>query len=512
MSARLEARSWGLRSDSLTGAAIVAAFAAAGLLAGYVIASGQPIPIALVLGTIIGVALLSTLSLVVWIVLIGTLLVSGPVVMFVPGLEKMTWLFSMLGLLLAGGALLHSAVGRNRMPGALPDFILLAAAVAGLGLLSLLYSGGPLSEGVRAAKRYYQYFGLAFALAVVPFAPALVRRWWIFVIALAFVQVPFTIYQRIFLVPILEGRPNVIPIDIVVGTMEGSLWGGGSSSVMALLVVFAIAYLLAAHRDGLLGRTKLGISIFVLAIPLVVGEVTLLVVLLPLAFAAVYHDLIRVSPLRALGALFLAGSVAVAGEWFYLMINAAPGQTLADIVDGVVAYNFGATGYFGGASLNRTSVYTYWFQNHGLDDPVALLFGHGLGSSFGGINEPDPGHMDLRHSGLHIGLTAASSLLWDLGLLGFSLYAVLHLNAARAALTLSRSANQGFDRAFCRALFAMSLMLIPMLFYSGGLISVPSQQVLTTLVLGLIAWRQRDGDQSAIAAPSNKSHPTWAGR
>ncbi|MBW7926344.1 MAG: hypothetical protein H3C59_16675, partial [Burkholderiaceae bacterium] len=97
MSARLEARSWGLRSDSLTGAAIVAAFAAAGLLAGYVIASGQPIPIALVFGAIVGVALLNALPLVVWIVLVGTLLVSGPVIMFVPELEKAAWLFSVLG-------------------------------------------------------------------------------------------------------------------------------------------------------------------------------------------------------------------------------------------------------------------------------------------------------------------------------------------------------------------------------------------------------------------------------
>lgn len=493
---RLDARPIGLRPDSLTAAAIVAAFAAAGVLAGVVVASGRPIPIALVLGTIVGIALLSTLSLVVWIVLAGTLLVSGPVVMFVPGLEKMTWLFSMLGLLLAGGALLHSAVGRKRLPGEMPGFILLAAAVAGLGLLSLLHSDGSLSEGVRAAKRYYQYFGLAFALAVVPFAPAVVRRWWIFVVALAFVQVPFTIYQRIFLVPLLEGRPNVVPIDIVVGTMEGSLWGGGSSSVMALLVVCAIAFLLAAYRDGLLGRAKLGLAILVLATPLVIGEVTLLVVLLPLAFAAVFHDLIRMSPLRALGALALASSIAAAGGWFYLMINAAPGDSLADIVDGLIAYNFGSAGYFGGSSLNRTSVYTYWLQNHGLADPVALVFGHGLGSSFGGLNEPDPGHMDLRHSGLYIGLTAASSLLWDLGLLGFSLYAILHVTVARAALALTRSASKGFDRAFCRALFAMSLMLIAMLVYSNGAISVPSQQVLTALTLGLIAWRQRGGHRS----------------
>ncbi|MBW7929099.1 MAG: hypothetical protein H3C58_13645 [Fimbriimonadaceae bacterium] len=296
--------------------------------------------------------------------------------------------------------------------------------------------------------------------------------------------------------PTLEGRPNVIPIDIVVGTMEGSLWGGGSSSVMALLLVFAIAYLLAAYREGAVRGTRFALAVVVLAIPLVVGDVTVVVILLPLAFAAVLHDLVRVSPLRALGALAVAASVAAAGVWVYLALNAEPGRTIADSFDAVIAYNFGTTGYFGGASLNRTSVYTYWFQTHGLGDPLSLLFGHGLGSSFGGLNEPDPGHMDVKHPGLHIGLTAASSLLWDLGLLGLSLFALLHVAAARVALALSRSANPGFDRAFCRALFAMALMLIIMPFYSSGSIAVPSLQILAALTLGLIAWRQRAGHWS----------------
>jgi len=492
---RLEAGVAGLRPDSLTGAAIVAAFAAAALLSGYVIASGRPIPIALVLGAIVGIALLNALPLVVWIVLIGTLFVSGPVIMFVPGLEKAAWLFSVLGFLLAGAAVLHPVVGRHRLPGTIPGFITLAVALMIFGALSLLYSSGPLGEGIRAIKRYYQYFGLAFALAVVPFAPVTVRRWWAFVVFLAFVQIPVTILQRIFLVPALEGRPNVYPLDIVVGTMEGSLWGGGSSSVMALLVVFGIAYLTAAYREGLVRRSKLAVAVAALAIPLVVGEVTLIVVLLPLALVAVFHDLVRVSPLRALGAFVLAASLAAVGGWTYVALNVEPGSTIPDAFDAVVAYNFGTTGYFGGGSLNRTSVYTHWFLHHGLGDPISLIFGHGLGSSFGGFYEPDPGHMDLRHSGLFIGLTAASSLLWDLGLLGLTLYVLIHLAAVRTAFKLANSASAGFDRAFCRALFAMALMLGVMLFYSNGAISVPSQQTLTALMLGLTAWRQRDGQR-----------------
>jgi len=490
---RFEARPAGLRPDSVTAAAIVGAFAAAALFSGAVIASGRPTPIALVLGAVIGIALLNALSLVVWIVLVGTLLVSGPIIMFVPELDKMAWAFSMLGFLLTGAAILHSAIGRHRLPGQTPDFIVLAAGVAGLGLLSLLYSDGPWGEGIRALKRHYQYFGLAFALAVVPFAPTLVRRWWKFVILVALVQVPSTLAQRIFLVPALEGRPDVYPLDLVVGTMEGSLQGGGSSSVMVLVVVFAIAYVLSLYREGLLPGARLALAAFVLPIPLVVGEVTLVVVLLPLALAAVFHDLMRVSPLRALGALVAAASIAGVGGWVYLTLNADPGWTIADSFNAAVAYNFGTTGYFGGLGLNRTSVFPHWFQNHGLHDPFALVFGHGLGSSFGGPLALDPGHMNLRHAGMYIGLTAASSLLWDLGLLGLAVYVLVHLAASRAALALTRSASPGFDRAFCRALLAMSWMLIAMLFYSDGPISVPSQQVLTALALGLIAWRQRGG-------------------
>jgi len=490
---RLDARPIGLRPESLTTTAIVAAFAAAGVLAGIVVASGKPIPIALVLGTIIGIALLNTLSLVVWVVLIGTLLVSGPVVMFAPELEKATWAFSMLGFLLAGAAILHSTIGRRRQPGPTPDFVVLALCAASLGLLSLLYSGGSWDEGIRAVKRYFQYFGLMFALAIVPFTPGLIRRWWKFVIFLAIVQVPFTLAQRVFLLPTLENRPEIYPPDLIVGTMEGSLAvGGGSSSVMALVVVFAISYLLSLYRERLMPTARLALTVVVLAIPLVIGEVTLIVVLVPLALAAVFHDFLRVSPLRALGGVVLAATIAGAGGWIYLMLNAEPGWTMTDSFKAVVAYNFGTIGYFEG-SLNRTSVLTHWLQNHGLHDPIALVFGHGLGASFGGPLTPDPGHMSLRYPRLQIGLTAASSLLWDLGLAGLSIFILVYFAASRAALRLVGSANPGFDRAFCRALLAMSWMLIVMLFYSNGPISVPSLQVLTALTLGLIAWRQRSG-------------------
>lgn len=495
---RVDDRLGQVRPDTLTVTAIVTAFMVAALLAGYVIASGRPIPIALTLGAVAGVALLNALPLVIWIVLIGVLLVSGPLLMFVPALDKASWLFSILGFFLTAAAVLHPAVGRERFTKPLPSFVLIAVLLFAFGVVSLAYSGGPLSEGIRAGKRYFQFFGLLFILAVVPFTPALVRRWWGFVVLLAVVQLPFAIYQRILLVPAREGMPGLVPIDIVVGTMEGSLKGGGNSGVMALLLIFVLAYLLAAYREGMLPtRRLLPLALAVIG-PLALGQVNLIVVLIPIALAAVYFDLVRRRPLHfILGALVAIPLIATT-ILAYIMMEAEPGQTLWTIIEGVVSYNFGEKGYYL-TGLNRTSVYPYWLQHHGLSDPVTLLFGHGLGSSFGGLLEPDPGHMDKAHARMYIGLTAASAVLWDLGLTGFLMMLALYLSAARHASQLTQLASAGFDRAFCRALHVMALMLAVMLFYSNAPISVPSQQVLMALTHGLIAWRWR------MARNSNES-------
>lgn len=479
-----------LHPDSLTVAAIVAAFVAAGLLAGLVIALGNPVPIALALGVIGGLAMLNALPLVVWIILVGVLVLSGPVFMFVPALDKASWLFSLLGFFLSGAALLYAAIGRARFSRPLPLFVVIAIAVLALGLVSLVYSSGPLSEGVRAGKRYFQFMGILFILAVVPFSPGLVRRWWGFLVVLALLQLPFALYQRVVLVPMREGMPGVVPVDIVVGTMEGSLTGAGSSSVMVLFLLFMFAYLIAAYRDGVIsGRSFITLASIVL-VPFGLGEVNLIVVLLPLVLAVLFLDLIRRRPfLVTLGTAVALPLLGILG-WLYLSMQAFPGQPLDVKLAEIVAYNFGEAGYYG-RGLNRTSVYAYWIAHQSLSDPISLTFGHGLGSSFGSITELNPGHMDRAHSGMFIGLTAASSVLWDLGVVGFLLFMALYLSAAQYAYRLARFARPGFDRAFCRALHAMAVMLIVMFFYSDAAISLPTQEVLSALTLGLIAWRWR---------------------
>lgn len=493
----------GRRPGALASGMIVAAFVAAALLTGLVIASGRPVPIMLAVGAIAGIALLNALPLVIWIVLVGVLLVSGPVTMFVPALDKAGWLFSLLGFYLTGAAILYAAIGRERFRQPPPAFVIIAALFFVAGLLSIAYSNGPLMEGIRAAKRYYQYFGLLFVLAAVPFAPAVVRRWWGFLIVLACLQFPMALYQRLVLVPAREGMANVEAIDIVVGTLEGSLKGGGSNGALALLLIAALVFLLAAYRDGVLPMRRMLPLAALVTLPLVLGEVKLIVILIPLAFAVANSDLIRGNLLKfTTSALFALALLAALG-WGYLLINAQPGESVTRIVEATIAYNFGDVGYYG-FGLNRTSVYPYWLEHQRVSDPVSVVFGHGLGSSFDALGEPDPGHMDQAHRGMHIGLTAVSSVLWDQGIVGLLLLFGMHLSAAVSASRLARSARPGLDRAFCRALFALSSMLAVMLLYDNAPISVPSQQLLAALCLGMIAWRWRKAGKPGDRAPDQQ--------
>jgi len=486
-----------LRPDTFTAAAIVTGYAVASLLIGYVIALGQPVPIALAFGVVAGIALLNALPLVIWTILAGVLLISGPVVMFVPSLEKVGWLFSLFGFFLTGATILHAAVGRQRFDAPLPMFVVYAVFLFVFGLLSMAYSGGPLMEGVAATKRYFQYFGLMFALAIVPFAARLVIRWWHFLGLVAILQFPLALYQRIVLVPMREGMPGVDAIDIVVGTMEGSLTGGGSSSVMALLLVAAWVYLLSLYREGVMPTRRFALLAALIVAPLPLGEVKLLVVLVPIAMALTFVDLVRRHPLRFILGIVLGLAVLAALGWAYLAINATPGRSVTPggdsfekIIESTIAYNFGSVGYYG-TGLNRTSVYPYWFDHHHLSDPISLVFGHGLGSTYEVRGAANLGHMAQAHPWMHVGLTAASSVLWDLGILGLVLLVALYLSAARYASRLVRQARPGFDRAFCRTLHVTSVMLFVMLFYSDSPITVPSQQVLMALCFGLIAWRSR---------------------
>jgi hypothetical protein len=490
-----------LSASRLAPLVVLLAFMGAAAATGVVVASGNLVMIGLAVGAVLGVLLLNFIGVAVWIVLVGTLLIGGPLTMHAPQFTRVGWLFSMLGFFLLGAAALYEGTNRDPHRPAVPAFIVIALLFLVYATGTLFASDATLGENVSAFKRYFQYWGLALILATVAFDPRTVRRWLLLLLGLALLQLPFAIYQRLVLVPRRVNMPNnVLPIDIVAGTFEGSLTGGASNNIMAFFVIATIAGLLCVYRESMIRRPVLWLLLSVVGAPLALGETKLAVVLLPTALLVVYADLVRKRPVAfAAGALVAAVAIGTLA-YSYLILHNTDGRdlTLQQRLDENLEYNVGSRGYYGGASLNRGNVVQFWWREHGAHDPVRTLFGHGLGASFGSSGGTDPGGlMDRKYPGYAIGLTAVSALLWDVGLLGTALYVAMFAAAFFTAARLTARASPGLDRAMCRTLQASVAMMPLMLAALDTHLMTPSIQVLTAFTLGLIAWRWRRGTRSS---------------
>ena len=485
-------------SYRLTPILVVAGFIFAALLAGVVTATGNLMASGLVVGAILGILMLSAVESVIWIILLGTLLISGPIMLFQPQLTRVTWLFSILGFFLTIAAIAHAGTAKLNTRPPQPAFIPLLIIFMLCGVVSLFFSEGGSSEVFGAIKRNYQFIGLAFALAVVPFSRKTIRNWMLFMLVLAMAQLPFALYQRFELVPLRFNLPNrVVPVDIVAGTFEASMFGGGNSNVMAFLILLVLAGLLCAYRERVLNGAKTLLLAGVTAIPLGLGETKMVLALLPVALFAVFSDLIRKRP-----ALFAIGSMVSAFLMvglFYVYVSVqnhdTRNMTFEQKVQENIDYNFGELGYYEGPSLNRSTVVKFWWDKNGMGNPVRAAFGYGLGSSYSAPGADNPGYLSFRYSGHVIDLTGVSTLLWELGVFGLLLFCLVLLSAWTTCRQLIERADPGLDRAFCRTLSASVIMIAVLFLASNAMFWAPSMETLMMLTFGLIAWRWRHQDR-----------------
>ena len=481
---------------TLSTLAIVLLFAGAAGLIGVIAGTGNLLLIGLSVGVILGVLLLNAIGIVVWAVLVGVLLISGPLVMHVPTLSRLQWLFSMMGFFLAGAAVLIG--GLDRTPGRrrTPAFVWLAVALVVYAIAFLPAAPSAFMDDVGAVKRWFQYFGVAFVMAAAPFAARTVRGWMLFLLLLALVQLPFALYQKVVLVPMRVNMPNgVVPVDIVAGTFEANMTGAGNNIGMVYFLIAVLVTLLAALRDKAIGLKSAAVLLAVVAAPIGLGETKVALVLLPLALLVVYADLVLKRPiLFGLGALVTAALVAGLGYVYVALqpTDSRTGLTFEQRLEENIEYNFGTAGYAPGASLNRGNVVPFWWSRHGARDLKGTLFGHGLGASHGwqGAGET-VGYMSRRYPQVALSLTGIAGLLWDLGVVGAGLFVAVFAGAYLTARRLAAQASPGWDRALCRGLAASAAMLLALLFATDGMLQLPTTQVLMCATLGLIAWRAR---------------------
>ena len=466
---------------------IVLANVLAAILFGLVAVTANPILISMMVALLAGVALLPRPAWIVWLVLSLGLLVAGLLPLYVDELDtKVVWGISLLGFFLMFIAFFKAATS-PRLRGNTPAFIWAALAFLVYALLNSLLQWNSVEELFGGFKRYFQMWGLMFALCWLVFDERDIRRWRAFFVTVALVQLPFAVYQLIVLVPLREGLqsslPGMVPIDVVAGTFGADLYGGGASAEMAGFLIVVLAFLLARRREKALSVGRLITLTPVVLAPLFLGETKAVIILLPLMFLVLYRSEMITRLHYWLMGLIVGTLLTLAAGYAYLSLT---DKTMDEQIADTLSYNIYEVGY-GLKYLNRTTVLTFWAERQGAHDPVSFVFGNGLGSS----HDLTGGHVAMSYPGLGIGLTAASTLLWDMGVFGFGLFAAILALAWRSAGRLHRESTAPTVRADAAAIQAALPLFAFYLFYRLSLLETLSFQIVFAALLGYLAWLHR---------------------
>lgn len=426
------------------------------------------------LGLIVGCAILASPRLAVWVTLVGALCFAGLVELYLPGLQQVRWLFSLLSIalvLVAAVRYLTEAHAHPRSdPGVVRITVLALCFVASV-LAASIASGTPVMAMVVGLKNYFQMWGVLAALALFRYEPAQVTRFVRLLAMLSLVQLPFVLHQFFALVPQRNTQAAaehfVVAVDIVAGTFGGSMAGGGRSSDLAILASIAIIYFFARWKYGQASLVRTLLLSAIAFSPMMFNEAKLALVLVPLGLLILFPGAILRRPFAMmLGAGLLIG-VLVAIVAIYSMLPGADGQrsrSVDDFVQESLAYNIGKKGY-GSAVLNRTTVYPFWWQEHAhRDDWRGAIFGHGPGATNQVSTTVTETLATKRYLGYAIGLTGLSTLLWETGIVGTGIFVALIAYATLHARRLRRrEASQPWQAELQAAQIGLVLLGVSLL-------------------------------------------------
>lgn len=447
---------------------------------GLISITANPILIGLALGAVLGLFFLMQPKTSIWLVLLLGLAIPAVLDMLGHGLSRVSWGVSMLALLLWVPALFHLIRPQPSLSKSIPVFVWIMLLLVLYAVFNSLLQWHGLKELVGGFKRYFQTFGLAIALCSMPLLLTQFDQWLKALLGIALLQLPFALFERFILVPLRGGlAAGGEATDIVAGTMGANLQGGSPNSIMVTLLLIALGFVYMRYKHGLLERKHLIWSAVILLFPLFLGETKVVIVMLPMmAFVLLRHEMIR-SPGKYIPVFIGVGLLTfiLAYIYIYFLLD-------SDFIEawrGVIKYNLQDEGY-GKLLLNRTTSTLFWWKLHGYHDPVSLFFGHGLGSSYGSGLEA--GHVAMHYPMYGINLTTFSTLLWDLGVVGLTIYLSLFVVAWIELNTLIKQNTHPRVKADAYALQLVLAFTLFFAWYSDSQVNLLVHEIILAFAFG----------------------------
>jgi hypothetical protein len=434
------------RASNKLGIILTLVITLASLVIGLSLALGIYIFPILILILVTGLVLIVYPKLGLWATIIGALVFAGLIDLYMPSLKPLVWGISLLSYGVAGVAVLKPLFiqTRNNPHKSLADDYALLIWVLMFILIacfSTLANWHGFKGALLGLKSYFQIWGLMVGVIYLVKSEIDAKRLISFFLILGIFQLPFLLHQFLVLVPKrtseLFASHGVVAGDVVAGTFGGSMMGGGRSPDLALLCMFCITLMLAKWRSGYCSTRQLVVAMLFFIFPMFISQVTLFIVLLPIAIFLLFRDRILINPLKSIAVAVALVVLAFSIFFVYSLLPSAKSQQEKSIKKSftdTLEYNLGKKGY-GNSVLNRTTVYPFWLKEHAHGDTlVPLLIGHGPGATSGGAVVQDKASLgSTRYRGYGIGLTGLSSLLWEVGLLGTFIVLAMLVSAYRLA-------------------------------------------------------------------------------
>ena len=461
---------------------IIATFLA--LLFSLVAVTANPVFVGLAAGSIFGMLLLADPKKTIWLVIALGLALPALLDMAGHGLSRASWAISMMAILLCIPGVLNLFNINNRDKKNVPLFIwfsILFVIYACVATAIQLHSSGELFGGF---KRYFQAFGLMLALVTLNISKNDFDKWLKLLLAIALLQLPFALFERFVLVPLRGGvAAGAESTDIVAGTMGANMQGGSPNSIMVIFIIIAFVFVFSRWKAGLVKTTNMLILSVLLLFPLLLGETKVVIVLLPLMGIVLLRKDILANPTKYIPILlvFFLLTVLLAYLYVYVMLE----SDFTHAIEGMLRYNIEDVGY-GINILNRTTVMTFWWGLHGWHDPIPMLFGHGLGSSYGSAF--DGGHIAQMYVGYGIGLTTVATILWDLGLIGLMIYIAIYLLAWFQMSKLWKKTSDLQVKSDCLSIQVGIAFTLLFLFYSDSQVNLLVHEIIIAVLLGYAAF------------------------
>lgn len=298
------------------------------------------------------------------------------------------------------------------------------------------------------------------------------KRLWRFLYFCALVQLPFILYQFLF---IARNRLDATRWDAIVGTFIGTKSGGGDSGGLTIFLFSVLVLSIELRKSGAVSKGNLLTILLTIITFVAVAEVKVAFVLLSLIAIWNLVGAKKVSLFIRL-ATFSGFMVFFIGlTWFYDEFrqdtSSTQAKTAEERLEKTLRYTIDPTLVDQSNTVGRIASVVLWgTKNSVARDPLSFFIGNGAGSIV--MTREGLGMIAKKYYPLRMDINAVTVLLWDSGLVGAISYGFFVLLILRNAISSRNDETSsiwlnGYLAAIPQILFFYCLSL----FYNKGMIA-----------------------------------------